>query len=159
MNIVTIGAGYVGLVSGACFADFGHHVTCVDIDERRIAGLRAGVSPIHKPRLDALLAANLAAGRLAFAADAEAAVAAADVVFLAVGTPTLGADGEADMSFVYAEAAGIAPFLRDDAVVAVKSAVPVGTGDKFRGLGSPILPHMKTSILQQLEPWPCPRIA
>ena len=130
MNIVMIGAGYVGLVSGACFAEFGHYVTCIDIDERRIASLSAGISPIHEPGLDALLAANLAAGRLSFATHAEGAVAAADVVFLAVGTPTLGANGEADMSFVYAAAAGIAPLLRDDAVVAIKSTVPVGTGDR-----------------------------
>lgn len=130
MNIVIIGAGYVGLVSGACFADFGHQVTCVDLDENRVALLRNGTSPIYEPGLDALLATNIAAGRLAFTTQAEIVVPAADVVFLAVGTPTRGLDGEADMSFVHAAARGVASYLRDDAVVAIKSTVPVGTGDQ-----------------------------
>jgi UDPglucose 6-dehydrogenase len=134
MNIVMIGAGYVGLVAGACFADFGHRVTCVDIDEDRVAQLMTGKSPIYEPGLDQLLATNLAAGRLSFTTDANGAVATADVVFLAVGTPTRGEDGEADLSFVHAAALGIAPWLRPDAVIAVKSTVPVGTGDHVAGV-------------------------
>lgn len=133
MNIVIIGAGYVGLVSGACFADFGHQVTCVDIDAKRIANLNTGKSPIYEPGLEQLLATNLAAGRLLFATGANEAVAGADVVFLAVGTPTRGADGEADLSFVHAAAREIAPILRAGAVIAIKSTVPVGTGDSVAG--------------------------
>ena len=130
MRVSMIGAGYVGLVSGACFADFGHDVTCIDKNAARIAGLRNGEMPIYEPGLDSLVEANVRGGRLAFAAEA-AAVAQADAVFLAVGTPSRRGDGYADLSFVYEAVREIAPFLTPDAVVVTKSTVPVGTGDEI----------------------------
>ncbi len=106
-----IGAGYVGLVSGACFADFGHEVTCIDQDAGRIAQLRQGVIPIFEPGLEALVASNVEAGRLSFTTEMAAAVRAADAIFLAVGTPSRRGDGFADLSFLYAAASEIAPLL------------------------------------------------
>src|SRR5258707_11967327 len=104
MHIVMIGSGYVGLVSGSCFADFGHQVVCVDKDHAKIDGLRAGKMPIFEPGLDRLIATNVGAGRLSFTADLAPAVAAADVVFIAVGTPPRRGDGHADLAHVYAAA-------------------------------------------------------
>ncbi len=130
MRISMVGAGYVGLVSGACFADFGHDVVCVDTDEDKIAGLRAGHIPIFEPGLDQLVATNLKAGRLSFDTDLAAAVSDADAVFLAVGTPSRRGDGHADLSHVYAAARQIAQFLKGFTVVVTKSTVPVGTGDE-----------------------------
>lgn len=130
MRIVVIGSGYVGLVSGACFADFGHDVICVDKDADKIAKLKAGVIPIYEPGLDALVAANAEAGRLIFATDLAAHVAGADVVFLAVGTPSRRGDGHADLTYVYQAAKDVADCAKDGLVLATKSTVPVGTGDE-----------------------------
>src|ERR1700733_11573604 len=130
MRIAMIGTGYVGLVSGACFADFGHQVTCVDKDGDKIASLRRGEIPIFEPGLDALVASNVKAGRLDFATDLAAPVAAADAVFIAVGTPSRRGDGHADLSYVHAAAREIATALDGFTVVVTKSTVPVGTGDE-----------------------------
>jgi UDPglucose 6-dehydrogenase len=131
MRVAMIGTGYVGLVSGACFADFGHTVTCVDKDADKIARLTDGVMPIYEPGLEALVAQNVREGRLAFSVDTQTAVAEADAVFIAVGTPSRRGDGHADLSYVYAAAEEIAPFLDGFTVVVTKSTVPVGTGDRI----------------------------
>ncbi|MBL9036356.1 MAG: UDP-glucose/GDP-mannose dehydrogenase family protein, partial [Rhodospirillaceae bacterium] len=128
MNIAMIGAGYVGLVSGACFSEFGHHVVCVDQDPGKIERLRRNEIPIYEPGLDALVARNSAAGRLAFDDDLAAAVRDADSVFIAVGTPSRRGDGHADLSFVHEAARQIARAMRRYTVVVTKSTVPVGTG-------------------------------
>ncbi len=127
MKICMIGAGYVGLVSAACFAEFGWTVTCVDKDEARLSQMEAGVSPIYEPGLDALMERNMKAGRLRFTRDLGPAVAEADVVFLAVGTPMRRGDGHADLSYVYAAVEEIAPHLDGFTVITTKSTVPVGT--------------------------------
>jgi len=128
MNIAMIGAGYVGLVSGACFSEFGHHVVCVDQDPSKIERLRRNEIPIYEPGLDALVARNAAAGRLRFDGDLAAAVADADAVFIAVGTPSRRGDGHADLTFVREAARQIARAMRGYTVVVNKSTVPVGTG-------------------------------
>src|ERR1700748_3647618 len=130
MRIAMICTGYVGLVSGACFSDFAHHVTCVDKDEGKIEALRRGEIPIFEPGLDALVASNVKAGRLDFATDLNAPVAEADAVFIAVGTPSRRGDGHADLSYVHAAAREIAGALSGFTVVVTKSTVPVGTGDE-----------------------------
>ncbi|WP_085031862.1 UDP-glucose 6-dehydrogenase [Ensifer aridi] len=130
MKITMIGAGYVGLVSGVCFADFGHDVVCVDKDEGKIAALKKGQIPIFEPGLDHLVASNVAAGRLNFTVDLKTAVAASDVVFIAVGTPSRRGDGHADLSYVYAAARDIAANLEGFTAIVTKSTVPVGTGDE-----------------------------
>jgi len=130
MRIAMIGTGYVGLVSGACFADFGHQVTCVDKDADKIAALRKGEIPIFEPGLDALVASNVKARRLDFTTDLVAPVAAADAVFIAVGTPSRRGAGHADLSYVYAAAREIAMAVSGFTVVVTKSTVPVGTGDE-----------------------------
>jgi UDPglucose 6-dehydrogenase len=130
MRIAMIGTGYVGLVSGACFADFGHQVTCVDKDSRKIEALLRGEIPIFEPGLDALVASNVKAGRLTFATDLAAPVAEADAVFIAVGTPSRRGDGHADLSYVHAAAREIADNVQGFTVVITKSTVPVGTGDE-----------------------------
>ena len=127
MRIAMIGTGYVGLVSGVCFSDFGHEVTCVDRDPAKIARLQAGEVPIYEPGLDALMARNVGAGRLSFTTDLGSAVAGAEAVFIAVGTPTRRGDGHADLTYVMAAAAEIAQALTGYAVVVTKSTVPVGT--------------------------------
>ena len=129
MHVAMIGAGYVGLVSGACFADFGHDVTCIDKDTTRVAALKRGEIPIFEPGLHELVEANMRQGRLAFAAD-NASVGRADAVFIAVGTPSRRGDGHADLSFVYAAVREMAPLLSPTAVVVTKSTIPVGTGDE-----------------------------
>ncbi|MGM4906724.1 UDP-glucose dehydrogenase family protein [Tardiphaga sp. 866_E4_N2_1] len=129
MRIAMIGTGYVGLVSGACFADFGHNVICVDKDSSKIDALLRGEIPIFEPGLDALVASNVKSGRLGFSLDLSEAVKAADAVFIAVGTPSRRGDGHADLSYVHAAAREIAANLRDFTVVITKSTVPVGTGD------------------------------
>jgi UDPglucose 6-dehydrogenase len=134
MRVVMIGTGYVGLVSGACFADFGHTVTCVDKDADKIERLRAGVMPIYEPGLEALVERNVREGRLAFAVEAAAEVAAADAVFIAVGTPARRGDGHADLTFVHAAAREIANEVDGFTVVVTKSTVPVGTGDAIEAL-------------------------
>jgi len=129
MRIAMIGTGYVGLVSGACFADFGHQVTCIDKDEAKIAALQRGEIPIYEPGLNELVAGNTSAGRLDFSTDLSDAVAQADAVFIAVGTPSRRGDGHADLSYVHAAAREIAANLKGFTVVITKSTVPVGTGD------------------------------
>ncbi|MBI1251491.1 MAG: nucleotide sugar dehydrogenase [Alphaproteobacteria bacterium] len=130
MRVTMIGAGYVGLVSGACFADFGHHVTCVDKDPAKIDKLLNGVMPIYEPGLDQLVAQNVREGRLDFTLDAAAAIKEADAVFIAVGTPSRRGDGHADLTYVFAAAEEIADLMDGYTVVVTKSTVPVGTGDK-----------------------------
>lgn len=127
MKIAMIGTGYVGLVSGVCFSDFGHDVICVDKDPRKVEMLKRGEVPIYEPGLDTLMAKNVAAGRLSFTGDLAAAVDGADAVFIAVGTPTRRGDGHADLSYVMAAAAEIGQALTGYAVVVTKSTVPVGT--------------------------------
>lgn len=131
MRIAMIGTGYVGLVSGACFADFGHDVTCVDKDESKIAGLKAGRMPIWEPGLDSLVESNVEGGRLHFTTDVKQGVRGADAVFIAVGTPARRGDGHADLSYVFAAVRELAHALEGPAVVITKSTVPVGTGDKI----------------------------
>ncbi len=130
MRITMIGSGYVGLVSGACFSDFGHDVVCVDKDERKIAALNAGGLPIFEPGLDELVLRNAKSGRLSFTTDLAPAVAQADAVFIAVGTPSRRGDGHADLSYVYGAAGEIAAALNGFTVIVDKSTVPVGTGDE-----------------------------
>ena len=130
MRIVMIGSGYVGLVSGACFADFGHDVVCVDKDADKIAKLNAGGVPIYEPGLEQLVRSNVAAGRLSFTTDLAGPVGEAEVVFIGVGTPSRRGDGHADLSYVYAAAEEIAAALRGFTVIVTKSTVPVGTGDE-----------------------------
>ena len=132
MNVTIIGAGYVGLVSGCCFAEFGASVTCVDLDESRIAALKDGRIPIYEPGLDQLLAANTDAGRLNFTTDLSSAVPSADLVFLAVGTPTRRGDGHADLTYVYAVASDVAKHLQAYTVIVDKSTVPVGTARQVK---------------------------
>jgi UDPglucose 6-dehydrogenase len=130
VKICMVGAGYVGLVSGACFADFGHDVVCVDLDPSKIERLHAGIMPIYEPGLDDLVKRNAAAGRLGFTTSLAEGVAGADAVFIAVGTPSRRGDGHADLSYVHAAAREIAANLTGHAVVVTKSTVPVGTGDE-----------------------------
>ncbi|MDF1671605.1 MAG: UDP-glucose/GDP-mannose dehydrogenase family protein [Roseovarius sp.] len=127
MKIAMIGTGYVGLVSGVCFSDFGHDVICVDKDPRKIEMLEQGRVPIYEPGLDQLMAKNVAAGRLKFTLDLKHAVAGSDAVFIAVGTPTRRGDGHADLTYVMAAAKEIAEAARDYTVIVTKSTVPVGT--------------------------------
>lgn len=133
MHITMIGTGYVGLVSGVCFSDFGHDVTCVDLDAAKVAALRAGQVPIYEPGLDDLMARNVEAGRLSFTTDLQTAVARADAVFIAVGTPTRRGDGHADLRYVEAASRQIAEALDGYTVVVTKSTVPVGTNDRVAG--------------------------
>ena len=132
MKIAMVGKGYVGLVSGVCFSDFGHDVICVDKDPAKIEMLEAGKVPIYEPGLDELMAKNVAAGRLSFTGDLAAAVDGADAVFIAVGTPTRRGDGHADLTYVMAAAEEIAHALTDYAVVVTKSTVPVGTNRQVK---------------------------
>ena len=127
MRIAMIGTGYVGLVSGVCFSDFGHEVVCIDRDAGKIAGLDRGEVPIFEPGLEALMRKNIAAGRLTFSTDLAAGMKGAEAVFIAVGTPARRGDGHADLSYVYAAAEEIAAQIDDYVVVITKSTVPVGT--------------------------------
>ena len=129
MKIALVGSGYVGLVSGACFADFGHEVVCIDKDESKIERLRNGIMPIYEPGLDALVESNVKAGRMSFTTDLAEGIAGAKAIFIAVGTPSRRGDGHADLSFVHAVAREIGENLAGDAVIVTKSTVPVGTGD------------------------------
>ncbi len=134
MRVVMIGTGYVGLVSGACFADFGHHVTCIDKDASKIERLEQGIMPIYEPGLDVLVESNVKAGRLNFDTDAANVIKDAEVVFIAVGTPTRRGDGHADLSYVYAAAEEIAHLIDGYTVIVNKSTVPVGTGDEVEAI-------------------------
>ena len=133
MRVAMIGAGYVGLVSGACFADFGHQVTCIDKDAARIAALKRGEIPIFEPGLAELVESNVRQGRLEFAAEASR-IGEAEAIFIAVGTPSRRGDGHADLSFVYQAVREIAPLIKSTAVVITKSTVPVGTGDEIENI-------------------------
>src|SRR5580704_7513151 len=151
MRIAMIGTGYVGLVSGACFADFGHHVTCVDKDADKIAGLRRGEIPIFEPGLDALVASNVKAGRLDFATDLKVPVGEAEAVFIAVGTPSRRGDGHADLTYVYAAAREIAAALSGFTVVVTKSTVPVGTGDEVERIIRETRPDADVAVVSNPE--------
>src|SRR5215467_1716422 len=151
MRVVMIGSGYVGLVSGACFADFGHHVTCVDKDADKIDRLRLGKLPIFEPDLDRLVVANAREKRLNFSTDISGPVADADAVFIAVGTPSRRGDGHADLSYVYAVAAEIAAVLSGFTVVITKSTVPVGTGDEVERIIRKVRPDIDAAVVSNPE--------
>ncbi len=151
MRIAIIGSGYVGLVSGACFADFGHTVVAVDNDPAKVAMLRRGEMPIYEPGLADLVASNARAGRLSFTADLPAAVAAAEVVMIAVGTPSRRGDGHADLSYVYGAAREIAAALDGPTVVVTKSTVPVGTGDEVERIIREVRPDAELSVASNPE--------
>ena len=151
MQVAMIGTGYVGLVSGACFADFGHVVTCIDKDAGKIARLREGGIPIFEPGLEGLVARNVAAGRLFFETEAAAAVARADAVFIAVGTPSRRGDGHADLSYVYAAAEEIADLMDGFTVVVTKSTVPVGTGDEIEKIIRARRPDAQFAVVSNPE--------
>jgi len=145
------GAGYVGLVSGACFADFGHEVTCIDKDAGKIERLQSGGIPIYEPGLDKLVADNVQAGRLSFTTDAAVAVRGADAVFIAVGTPSRRGDGHADLSYVYAAAEEIAGLIDGFTVVVTKSTVPVGTGDEIEAIIRRVRPDADAAVVSNPE--------
>ncbi|MBB3976132.1 UDPglucose 6-dehydrogenase [Rhizobium azooxidifex] len=151
MRIVMIGAGYVGLVSGVCFADFGHDVVCVDNVAEKIEALRNGDIPIFEPGLQELVKSNTEAGRLNFTTDLEQAVAWADVVFIAVGTPSRRGDGHADLTYVYAAARQIAKAIDGYTVVVTKSTVPVGTGDEVEAIIREANPDADFSVVSNPE--------
>ncbi|MEA3051974.1 MAG: UDPglucose 6-dehydrogenase [Sphingomonadales bacterium] len=151
MRIAMIGTGYVGLVSGACFSDFGHDVTCVDKDARKIEALRQGTMPIFEPGLDGLVERNVRGRRLAFTTDLEEGVAGAEAVFIAVGTPSRRGDGHADLSYVFGAAEEIARALRGPAVVVTKSTVPVGTGDEVERIIREIAPEAQAWVVSNPE--------
>ncbi|WP_070155951.1 UDP-glucose dehydrogenase family protein [Sphingobium phenoxybenzoativorans] len=151
MKITMIGTGYVGLVSGACFADFGHTVTCVDKDESKIAAIRGGKMPIYEPGLDALVASNVAAKRLDFTTDLAEGVKGADAIFIAVGTPSRRGDGHADLTYVYAAAKEIAEALDGPAVIVTKSTVPVGTGDEVERIMREARPDLEVAAVSNPE--------
>ncbi len=150
MRVTMIGAGYVGLVSGACFADFGHHVTCIDKDAPKVAALNRGEIPIFEPGLADLVEANVRQERLRFAVD-TASVATAEAVFIAVGTPSRRGDGHADLSFVYDAVREIAPLLSAAAVVITKSTVPVGTGDDIERILRDARPDAAIQVVSNPE--------
>lgn len=151
MRIAMIGSGYVGLVSGACFADFGHVVTCVDKDVSRIEALQGGVIPIFEPGLDELVDSNVKAERLSFTTDLKAAVKGAEAVFIAVGTPSRRGDGHADLTYVYTAAREIADAIEGFTVVITKSTVPVGTGDEVEKIIRAARPDAEFAIASNPE--------
>ncbi|MFN3945200.1 MAG: UDP-glucose dehydrogenase family protein [Allosphingosinicella sp.] len=151
MRIAIIGTGYVGLVSGACFSDFGHDVVCVDKDERKIAALEKGVMPIFEPGLDQLVARNVAGGRLSFTTDLKTGVDGAEAIFIAVGTPSRRGDGHADLSYVYGAAREIAEALTGPAVIVTKSTVPVGTGDEVERILREVAPEAEAWVVSNPE--------
>ena len=151
MRVAIVGTGYVGLVSGACFAHFGHDVICIDKDADKIARLERGEIPIFEPGLDALVAENMAAGRLAFTTDMKSATPQADAVFIAVGTPSRRGDGFADLSYVYAAAEEIASAMNGYTVVVTKSTVPVGTGAEVEAIIRRTRPDADFSVVSNPE--------
>lgn len=151
MRVAMIGTGYVGLVSGACFADFGHTVTCIDKDASKIEQLKAGGIPIYEPGLDVLVASNVKAGRLFFDTDSREAVRQADAVFIGVGTPSRRGDGYADLSYVYAAAEEIATLVEGFTVVVTKSTVPVGTGDEIEKIFKRVRPDADVAVVSNPE--------
>jgi UDPglucose 6-dehydrogenase len=150
MRVTMIGAGYVGLVSGACFADFGHRVTCVDKDAARIAALKRGEIPIFEPSLADLIASNVAHERLSFSTKPDG-IGQAEAVFIAVGTPSRRGDGHADLSYIYGAVREIAPLLSPTAVVVTKSTVPVGTGDEIERILREECPNAKIQVVSNPE--------
>jgi UDPglucose 6-dehydrogenase len=151
MRVAMIGTGYVGLVSGACFADFGHVVTCIDKDASKIARLNAGEIPIFEPGLEQLVAANVREGRLSFTTDPAEAVRTADAVFIAVGTPSRRGDGYADLSYVHAAAEEVAGLVEGFTVVVTKSTVPVGTGDAIEAIVARVRPDADVAVVSNPE--------
>ncbi len=151
MRLVMVGSGYVGLVSGVCFADFGHDVVCVDKDPAKIARLKAGEVPIFEPGLDVMMQANIKAGRLSFTTDLAEAAAGADSIFIAVGTPTRRGDGHADLTYVYEAAREIAGLAPEGAVVVTKSTVPVGTGDEVERIIGEVRPGANIAVVSNPE--------
>ena len=151
MRVVMIGTGYVGLVSGTCFADFGHHVTCVDNNPAKIDALRRGEMPIYEPGLEDLVRVNARENRLCFTTDLRGPVAEADVVMIAVGTPSRRGDGHADLSYVYAAARDVAAALKGFTVVVTKSTVPVGTGDEVEAIISETNPDADFRVASNPE--------
>lgn len=151
MRVAMIGSGYVGLVSGACFADFGHEVTCVDKDKSKIDALNGGQVPIYEPGLTELVNVNVKAGRLKFTMDLAAAVKQADAVFIAVGTPSRRGDGHADLTFVYDAAKEIAAAVDGFTVVVTKSTVPVGTGDEVERIIREARPAADVAVVSNPE--------
>src|SRR5260370_1496457 len=151
MGIAMIGTGYVGLVSGSCFADFGHRVTCVDRDVAKIAKLTQGEIPLYEPGLTELVQSNLREGRLTFSTVLGEAVKQAEAIFIAVGTPSRRGDGHADLSYVYAAAREIAAALTGFSVVVVKSTVPVGTGDEVERIIRAARPHADFVVVSNPE--------
>jgi len=151
MRITMIGSGYVGLVSGACFSDFGHDVVCVDKDATKVDALKAGRMPIFEPGLEQLVAANVAAGRLTFTTDLAAAVADADAIFIAVGTPSRRGDGHADLTYVFEATKEIAAAVTGPTVVVTKSTVPVGTGDRVEEILREERPDVDIAVVSNPE--------
>ncbi|PWC69459.1 nucleotide sugar dehydrogenase, partial [Azospirillum sp. TSH20] len=151
MRIAMIGTGYVGLVSGACFSEFGVHVTCVDKDAGKIERLKRGEIPIYEPGLDDLVARNVAAGRLSFTMDLKEAMQGVDAVFIAVGTPSRRGDGHADLSYVFGAAEEIAQHLDHYTVVVTKSTVPVGTGREVEAIIRRVRPDAEFDIASNPE--------
>jgi UDPglucose 6-dehydrogenase len=151
MRIAMIGTGYVGLVSGACFSDFGHVVTCVDKDAGKISQLQIGTVPLFEPGLDALVARNVEAGRLSFTTETAPAARAADAIFLAVGTPSRRGDGFADLTYLYGAAHEIAPHLQGFTTVVTKSTVPVGTNDEVEAIIRKLRPDADFTVVSNPE--------
>ncbi|MBK6802478.1 MAG: UDP-glucose/GDP-mannose dehydrogenase family protein [Novosphingobium sp.] len=151
MKIAMVGSGYVGLVSGACFADFGHDVVCIDKDPAKIESLKAGIMPIYEPGLAELVGSNVKAGRLSFTTDLAEGIAGASAIFIAVGTPSRRGDGHADLSFVYAVAAEVGEHLRQEAVIVTKSTVPVGTGDEVERILTEANPGVRFAVASNPE--------
>jgi UDPglucose 6-dehydrogenase len=151
MRVVMIGAGYVGLVSGACFSEFGHDVICVDKDQSKIDGLNDGKIPIFEPGLESMVENNVRAGRLSFGTDVAAAIPTADAVFIAVGTPTRRGDGHADLSYVYAAAEEISAHLDGYTVIVTKSTVPVGTGREVEAIVKKVRPTAEFDVASNPE--------
>ncbi|KJS24655.1 MAG: UDP-glucose 6-dehydrogenase [Hyphomonadaceae bacterium BRH_c29] len=151
MRVAMIGTGYVGLVSGACFADFGHVVTCVDKDAGKIEKLKAGIMPIYEPGLDSLVANNVKEQRLFFTTDPAEAIRDADAVFIAVGTPSRRGDGHADLSYVYGAAEEIAELMDGFTVIVTKSTVPVGTGDEVEEIIRKTRPDADFAVVSNPE--------
>lgn len=151
MKIVVVGTGYVGLVSGVCFSDFGHEVICVDKDQAKIDMLRSGKVPIFEPNLDTLMQSNMAADRLSFTDDLASALEGVDAVFIAVGTPTRRGDGHADLQYVFAAAKEIAAALTDYAVIVTKSTVPVGTNREVEKVMRAAVPDLDFDVCSNPE--------
>jgi UDPglucose 6-dehydrogenase len=151
MKIAMVGAGYVGLVSGACFSDFGHDVICVDLDQNKIDALQGGIMPIFEPGLDVLVKTNVDAGRLSFSTQLALAVEGADAVFIAVGTPSRRGDGHADLSYVYQATHDIAAAATKSMIVVTKSTVPVGTGDEVERILREAAPEIDWAVVSNPE--------